>query len=410
LLNPLEGTILSVAGAAAEEAYHLAPHEREFYRLGGAIVRAAHDALERTPEQLPVLREAGVVDSGGAGLVYFLEGILRFLPAATQRATVYPRRAIRPAARKPHHEIGDDKFCTEFMLADARIESTSLRELLRRHGESLLVAGEAPTLRVHLHTGDPQAVQRIASEHGRVERLKIDDMAHQHRILLLDPPKRIFSFVAVVPGLGFDRIARELGADETLLIDAGVNPSVAELALAIRKCTAETVVLLPNDPNVVLAARQAAAVVTNKEVIVAPATDVAAGLAILVDAGGRIEDGPVPNVDELAAAASKVHSATIFFAAKATTIAGLRLGKGAPAGRIGKTLFTAEDLESVTLEAAQRLSQGDGGLLTLYYGGAQKERDAEHLAGSVRERLSGVEVEWFFGGQRTIEYVVSFER
>ena len=407
LLKPVEGTIISVATAAADEAYHLATHEREFYRLNAAVVRAANVALDRTPEQLPILKEAGVVDSGGAGFVYFLEGILRFLPADTQRATAYPRRPIRETVFTHRQLVGENKFCTEFILEDAHIEIHALRDLLERRGDSLLVVGGPPTLRVHIHTDDPELVKAIAGEHGRLERLKVEDMEEQHHLLVVERPQRAFSVLAVVPGLGFDRIARELGAEETI-VSAG-NPSVREILLGIQKCLSETVVVLPNDPNVILAAREAAKV-SGKTVHVIPTRDVPAGLSVLLGCATRIEDGPVPEESELEAAGSHTRSAQLFFAAKAATIGGVAIGKGTPVAQIGGELFTAPDLRSLAETTATRLGDGNGGLLTLYYGGAQKERDAERLALELRERLPKVDVEWYFGGQKSTEYVVSFER
>jgi DAK2 domain fusion protein YloV len=365
LLHPVEGTMLSVATAAAEEAYHTAPHENEFHRLCAAIVRAANDALERTPEQLPILREAGVVDSGGAGLVYFLEGILRFLPPQAQRATAYPRRAIRASHRTHRHEVGQNRFCTEFVLTSARIEPSMLRDLLRHRGDSLLVAGVPPVLRVHLHTDDPDLVQSVAREHGSIERLKIDDMAEQHRILVADTPKRAVSFLAIVPGLGFDRIVRELGSDETIVADSGNEVGPDDIVLGIRKCIAPIVIVLPSDPAA------------------AATSDIVSTLSVLVACGGRIEEGPAPAAGELDEAVARVRSTAV-------------RGDG--------------NMASAVEEAARGLSHGEVGLLTLYYGGAQKERDAEHVAQALRERLTGLDVEWFFGGQRTSEYVVSFER
>lgn len=383
LLHPVEGTMLSVATAAAEEAYHTAPHENEFHRLCAGVVRAANDALERTPEQLPILREAGVVDSGGAGLVYFLEGILRFLPPQAQRVTAYPRRAIRAPHRSHRHEVGPNKFCTEFVLTSTQVEPSALRELLRRRGDSLLVAGEPPTLRVHVHTDDPDIVQALAREHGTIERLKIDDMAEQHRVLVADKPRRAVSFLAIVPGLGFDRIVRELGSDETIVGDPSSDVGVDDIVLGIRKCIASIVIVLPSDPAAAATAGRARDRVQEKDVRIAPTSDVASTLAVLVACGGRVEEGPVPAPDELEEAVARVRSTAVS-------------GRG--------------NVAAAALEAARTLSRGEDGLLTLYYGGTQKERDAEHVAQTLRERLAGIDVEWFFGGQRSSEYVVSFER
>jgi len=343
--------------------------------------------------------------------VYFLEGILRFLPAQTQRATAYPRRAIRATIHRHRREIGENAFCTEFILSNAAIEPSALREMLSRKGDSILVAGEPPVLRVHVHTGQPDGVQSLAAQHGTVERVKVDDMSQQHRLLVVDPPKRAFSIVAVVPGLGFDRIMRELGTEETLVSEAGANPSVGDIVLAIRKCIARDVIVLPNDSNIVLAAREAGRLLREeKNVTIVPTGDVAAGLAVLVSVGGRIAEGPVPDSDELETAAARVRTASVFFAGKSTTIAGLRLGKGAPAGQIGDALFSADEIATVVEEAVRRLAGTEGGLVTLYYGGTQRERDSERIASLLRKRLSSLDIEWFFGGQQTSEYVVSFER
>ena len=409
LLKPVEGTIISVASAAADEAFHLATHENEFYRLNAAVVRAANDALDRTPEQLPILKEAGVVDSGGAGFVYFLEGILRFLPEETQRATAYPRRPVRETVFTHKQVVGANKYCTEFILGDTALELQTLRAMLERRGDSLLVVGGPPTLRVHIHTDDPELVKSIASEHGALAQIKVENMEEQHNVLVVERPQRAFSFVAVVPGLGFDRIVRELGAEETIVTTAAANPSVREILLGIQKSLSETVIVLPNDPNVILAAREAAKA-ARKTVIVVPTRSVPAGLSVLIACSSRAESGPVPAAEELDATAARIATATLFFAGKATTFAGMAIRKGAPTAQIEGELSSADDLGVLVGRTAEQLAGGAAGLLTLYYGGSQKERDAQHHAELLRERLPNLDVEWYFGGQKSSEYVVSFER
>ncbi len=189
LQKPVEGTMITVAGAAADAAYSAAQREPDFYRLASTVVRAAADALERTPEQLPVLKEAGVVDSGGAGIVYFLEGILRFLPETETRTTAFPRRPSRKRTFTAAQVVSANKFCTEFILEDATIENHPLRDLLERRGDSLIVAGAAPTLKVHIHTADPDGVKALAAKHGRLTREKVEDMERQHSLLVVDAPR-----------------------------------------------------------------------------------------------------------------------------------------------------------------------------------------------------------------------------
>jgi DAK2 domain fusion protein YloV len=383
LVTPVEGTIVSVAAAAAWEAAACAQHESDFYRAGEAIVRAANSALERTPDQLAVLREAGVVDAGGAGLVYFLEAILRFGRSPKERVTAYPRQANRMRTFSVQQDVSTNKFCTEFVLTETAIGSQHLRDHLIAHGDSLLVAGEPPMLRVHIHTDVPHVVQSIAGAHGTIDRLKIDDMQRQHDVLLAERSKRAFSFLAIVPGAGFDRLARELGAEETIVAGAD-EVTAGEIVREIDRCLGDVVVVLPSDARELRAAQNAAAS-SGKHVIVATTTDVASALAILVENGGRTESGPIPSLEDLEQTAARVRTATVALAGDAS-------------------------LERALGDAAVRLGADTGGLLTLYYGGTQREREVERIAQALRERLPKVEIEWFFGGQRTSEYVVAFER
>jgi DAK2 domain fusion protein YloV len=377
LTKPVEGTIISVAQSAADEAYRLALHEPDFYRLTAALVRAANDALERTPEQLPVLKAAGVVDSGGAGLCYFLEGALRFLPETTVRTTAFPRRPVRSRVFTQRQQVGLHRYCTEFVLEDAALEVHPLRELLEPYGDSLIVAGAAPSIKVHLHAAHPDEVQALAAKYGRLTRIKVEDMAEQHRLLVVDAPEKPFSVVAVVPGAGFQRIARELGAEVTLPLD-GPAPSVADLLLAVNSALAARVYLLPNSPQVALAAREAAALAA-KTVTVVPARDIVAGLAALLALGNTVEPGP----DDLSA-----------------VLAGVR---SAPVAR------SEAPLGDALVRTVAALGGAGGGLVTLYYGGGQKERDAQRHAAALGERFPAVSVEYYYGGQHNAEYWVSLE-
>ena len=405
LSKPVEGTILSVASAAAEEAYRLAIREPDFYRLAGAVVRAANDALDRTPEQLPILKEAGVVDSGGAGLVYFLEGVLRFLPDATKRATAYPRRPVRSAVFTRQQSVGEHRFCTEFILEKATIEAHPLRDLLAHKGESLIVVGSAPTIKVHIHTGAPGDVQALAGKHGVLTRVKVENMEEQHSVLI-DAPHKAFSVAAVVPGPGFAAIARELGAEVTIPTPIGANPSVRDLLVGVNATLSDVVYFLPNDSNVALAAREVAAL-TKKTVIVVPTREIIGGLALLLDLGTAEEAPPLAALETRLAS---VHAGSVFFAGKETTLGGISIAKGAPTAQTDGTLLTGASLTEVLVDLACALGATAGGLVTIYYGGAQKERDAQRYAAEIGERFADVSVEYYYGGQTGIEYWVSFER
>jgi len=400
LVRPVEGTILSVADAAAEAAYKLALHEKDFYRLCNGVLRAANDALDRTPEQLPVLKEAGLVDAGGAGLVYFLEGALRFLPENKARATAFPRRPVRQTVFTPAQRVGERKFCTEFILEHAKCSTHDLREALVSKGDSLIVAGEAPNIKVHIHTDDAGAVQRVAGKHGTLTRVKVDDMERQHNVLI-DARVPEYSIVAVVPGAGFERIVRELGVEVTLACDK--NPSVKDLLLAINKCLARVVYVLPNDKNVVLAAAEAATL-SDRSVRVIPTPDIVSGIGALF----ALRSGKgAPGADAILAASERPHSAQVFFAGKDATLGGTTVARGKPAATSAGILFAGESLADVAAHALDAMGARDGGLITVYYGGAQKERDAQKLAESLRASFPAAEVEYYFGGQRNAEYWIS---
>jgi DAK2 domain fusion protein YloV len=405
LTKPVEGTILSVASAAADEAYRVAVREPDFYRVANAVLRAANAALDRTPEQLPALKEAGVVDAGGAGFCYFLEGVLRFLPEQTVRTTAFPRRPPRMSVFTRQQVVGQNHFCTEFVLEDARVEALPLRNELDRHGDSLLVIGGIPTIKVHIHTADPEAVRAVAGRHGSITRWKREDMAEQHNLLVVDAPAKTVGVAAVVPGAGFDRIARELGADVTIPAPAGANPSVRDLLVGVNACLASTVYVLPNDANIALAAREVGAL-SAKRVIVVPTADPVAGMAVLLRLG---DAGGVLALEDLQPTLDGVRSASIFFAGKDASVGGVAVKSGAPAAAIGKRLLTAASLPEVLGAAAAELGAAQGGLITLYYGGTQKERDAQKYAALLGERFADVAVEYYYGGQPGVEYWMSVE-
>jgi DAK2 domain fusion protein YloV len=403
LVRPVEGTIVSVAEAAAEAAYHLALKEPDFYRFISGVLRAANDALDRTPDQLPALKEAGVVDAGGAGFVYFLEGILRFLPEEKARTTAFPRRPVRQSVFTPHQVVGDNKFCTEFVLENAVIGVHDLRRLLEPRGESLLVIGDEPTIKVHVHTGEPDKIQELAAKHGRVTRVKVDDMERQHTVLVVDKPAIAYSVVAVVPGEGFERIVKELGVEVT--VSGAKNPSVRDLLLAINKCLSDDVYLFVNDKNVALAAAQAAPM-SPKRVCILPTGDVVAGIAGLFALRGG---GDTPDETAILAAARSVRSAHVFFAGKDAMAGGVAIARGKPVAAYAGGLLPADTPAEAARIAFQAMGAEKGGLMTVYYGGAQKEKDARRLSHEMQAAFPSAGVEYYYGGMKNAEYWLSLD-
>jgi DAK2 domain fusion protein YloV len=415
LMKVVDGTIISVAEAAAEAAYRLALHESDFYRVANGVLRAANEALERTPEQLPVLKEAGVVDSGGAGLCYFIEGALRFLPDTKVRSTAFPRRPVRQKVFTPAQSVGHHKYCTEFILEQASWTTADLRAALLPKGDSLIVAGSPPTIRVHVHTDDPEGIQAIASASGSITRVKVDNMEQQHNVLVVDRPASAYSIVALAPGPGFEQILKELGAE--VVVPAAENPSVRDLLLAITRCLSQTVYVFVNDKNVVLAAREAARLRGahgDVTVHVIPTPDIVSGIAGLF-AMRSGSNGTLPDAARILEAASLPRSAQVFFAGKDATVGGTTVAQGKPAALLRHTpedkgtLYAGGTLKDAAQTALEAMGAGNGGLITVYYGGAQKEKDAQRFAGELRAAFSGADVEYYYGGQKNAEYWISLD-
>ncbi|HZZ64917.1 MAG TPA: DAK2 domain-containing protein [Candidatus Baltobacteraceae bacterium] len=404
LVKVVEGTIISVAESAADSAYHLALRERDFYRFLRAVLRAANEALERTPDQLPVLKEAGVVDAGGAGFVYFLEGALQFLPEIRVRSTAFPRRPARGRVFTAAQTVGDRKFCTEFILEQADCTAHQLREALEPLGDSLIVAGAQERYKVHIHTDVPEKVQSAVADFGVLTRLKVDNMERQHTLLVVEKPAKEYSIVALVPGSGFEQIVRELGAEVT--VDARHNPSVRDILLGINKSLSDTVYLLVNDANAKLAALEAAKL-SGRTVHLVPTADVVGGIAALLAL--RSSNGAAHSVETLQQCAAQTRSAQVFFAGKDASIGGTTVERGKPAALFAGNVYGGGSLGQAAIRALEAMGARNGGLITVYYGAAQKERDAQRLADDLRSAFAQADVEYYYGGQQNAEFWISLD-
>jgi uncharacterized protein len=377
LETPVDGTIVSVAEVTAEAACRLASSESDFIRFLSGIVRIGNDAVDRTTEQLPALRDAGVVDAGAAGFVYLMEGVLAFLPGVRDRTTAFPRAPSHAAVFTPSQHVGAMHFCTELVLEEATCAATDLRSALAPAGASLLVVGEPPTIKVHVHTDEPEHVRSIAARFGVPTRFKVDDMAHQHAKLLLDAPAA-HSIVAVVPGPGFATIAKELGAEIVLDIADAVNDD--ELARAIDIARASEVYVLPSGEaaaGVVLRATEG----SGKHVRVVATKNIVEGINALI----AFRAGGPHALERAERAVRETRSARIVLPRDGATIA------------------------AAACDAVGALREGTDGLVTLYYGGAQREEDARRLSEEVCAAHPGTSVEYYYGGMKSAEYWIGFD-
>jgi uncharacterized protein len=414
LLKPVEGTILSVASAAATAAFKAGLDEPDFYLVLNAVVMAANEALEKTPEQLPVLKEANVVDAGGQGFVYFLQGALRMQPGGHPYNTAFPRQVERRTTFTARQRVDEQRFCTEFVLAATTLPAHTLRDLLSQHGDSLIVAGGEGALRVHIHTDYPDKVMDIAREFGDVSRTKVDNMEDQHTVLVVDREAKPRGVVCVVPGDGFARICKELGADVTVLGGATMNPSVRDLVQAVNKVLATVVYLFPNDKNTIAAANEVKAL-SERRVVVVPTRSVPEGVAALFALSNHPK-GEEPDPQTLIGASDLVASGSIFRAGRDATFGGVAIKHGELMGALdargGKAAILVKGADAAEIASALMVGAGaeDASLVTLYYGSVSKLAEADAVAEALRAAYPKTAVEVYYGGQRSSDYLISIER
>ncbi|HXW51097.1 MAG TPA: DAK2 domain-containing protein [Candidatus Acidoferrales bacterium] len=414
LLKPVEGTILSVAAAAANAAFRAGVADPDFFPVLHAIVDAANEALERTPEQLAVLKEAKVVDAGGQGFVYFMEGPIRMLPGRAPYTTAFPRRPVRRTTFTARQKVAEHRFCTEFVLTSDAITAHALRDLLSSHGDSLIVAGGESSLRVHIHTDYPQKVMDLARQHGDVSHTKIDNMEEQHNVLVVDRESKPRGIVCVVPGDGFAKICKELGADVTVFGGRTMNPSVKDLLVAVNKVLAPVIYLFPNDKNVIAAAKEVQSL-TDRTVIVVPTKSISDGIAALFGLLNEPPDQPA-DPDKLVAATTLVASGSIVRAGRDATFAGKTVKRGELMGALDarngrpESIVKGPDTTAIVGSMVREAGASSASLITIYYGSVRKLKDAEALAQALQAAYPKTAVEVYYGGQAASDYVISIER
>jgi len=387
LAHPVAGTMLTVAEAAARAANAYAEAQSSLSAVCAAAARAAEAALAQTPAQLDVLKQAGVVDAGGAGIVAMLAAPLE--PAFA--------RATQHAIFLPQQSVGENRYCTEFVVQGASCEPAELRNAVAGCGNSLIVAGAKPTLKVHVHTSSPDGVRRIVQRYGRTVQEKIEDMQRQHAALFAREDTTS-SVVALVSGYGFDRIARDLGAEQTIVAIA--EPSVEQFRQALAACSSVSTYIVLDRERATRSAQAAASSDRSVRVLALPdpPSAMAALLALRSDAAkARPERCRGADGDRILIEAARTRTARVFFDGKEP---------GAVAGGLP---LRANSLEEAAMAAASQLGASEGGLLTLYYGGAQREGDAQALCRKLRDAFAKAEVQSYCGGQTDAEYWISHD-
>jgi DAK2 domain fusion protein YloV len=418
--KPTEGTILTVAREAgrAASAAASAP-DASVPRVIAAAAAGARDAVLKTPSQLQILRDAGVVDAGGFGLQIILEGMLKtfeeaessFVPAAASKAMPAPAPASQVAVALPEEGWG---YCTEFLIEGSDLDLERIRGQIEALGNSVLVVGEPELVKVHVHTDDPTRVITLAGGYGKLLKLNVGDMSTQHRRILeseeqASKPTRPngVGLVAVVAGRGLVDIFRGLGVDAIVEGGQTMNPSTQDMLTAIESVPYEEVILLPNNRNVILAAKQVLGLTTMK-VHVVETHSVPQGVAAVVAFRG---DRPAPeNVSAMKAEAERVQTIEVTHAVRDSRSNGLKVKKGDVIGLINEKLeFAGSDYAEVVNKALTKLGPEAYELVTVYRGKDASDDELQKLESEIRSNHPGLEVEVQQGGQQHYPFILSVE-
>jgi len=404
--RPVEGTILTVVREASAAAEKASSSSESLPAAMEVTVNAAKDSLARTPYLLPVLREAGVVDAGGLGLCVIFEGALRFLRGEMEEGYQAPEPVSLPQMRT-RVAAPSYGYCTEFMIEGENLSLDHIRGRIEAIGESVLVVGDENSARVHVHTLDPGGAIGYATSVGRLHQVKVQNMDEQHEDFLLrqQPSPVSIATVAVVSGKGLSEVFRSLGV--TAIVPGGetMNPSTEELLQAVASVSSDKVILLPNNPNVVLAAEQARGLAA-EEVEVVPTESIPQGIAALL--AFNYEADFEANVRAMERAKAAVRTVGATRAVRKARFGELVMAKGQPIGFLdGEVVAVGDSISQVVSDALAQTDLGESEIITLFYGADTEDTEAEQLGEALRQKYPVLEVEVLYGGQPHYNYIVS---
>ncbi len=411
VIKPTEGTMLSVAREAARGAEAKAAESTDLTEVVRAACEAAAAAVDRTPDQLPILKEAGVIDAGGFGLQLILEGFLKRMTGEALGSFERPAtQHARPKAIEP--PTAGWGYCTEFIINGANLPLDDVRMEILRHGESALVVGDDAAIKVHVHTQEPAVIIGYASSVGRLSRLKVDDMSAQHHRLQGESIRRPAStkhlaLVAVASGDGFRRILEGLGVDSVVSGGQTMNPSAEDILAAVESVPSREVLLLPNNGNVIMTAQQVAEL-SRKHVRVVPSRSLPQGIAALFafDFSADLE----ANASAMSHALGTVQTIEVTRAVRASEVDGLKIRENDVIGLLDDQIVEAGSSPAKVVQAVlERIEAGKVGTVTIYAGADAPEKEREALLAWIVKQFPGVSVELQSGEQALYPYVLAVE-
>lgn len=434
VMKPKEGTILTVAKGVARKACELAEQKVSVEKFCEEVIECGDEVLATTPDLLPVLKEAGVVDSGGQGLMEFLKGAYNAIIGKETAPDVIAASVKKTVSSVSSEDIDTSHikfgYCTEFIILLEKEFNMDTEKAFKAYltsiGDSLVVVSDDEIVKVHVHTNHPGLAFEKGLEYGQLTSMKIDNMREEHREKVImeqdreiakqreqdeerkDEPKKPFGFVAVSVGDGLNQIFKDLGVDYVIEGGQTMNPSTEDVLEAVSKVNADTVFVMPNNKNIILAANQAADIEKEKKVVVIPSKTIPQGISAMVGFDGEADVSD--NEAAMKEAMSEISSGQVTYAVRDTSIDGKEIKTGDYMGIDDDGIKSVgTDITEVVKELIREMSNEDSELLSVYYGSDVTAEDAEKMQKVLEEEFSDYEMEFHAGDQPVYYYIISVE-
>lgn len=411
VMKPVEGTILTVIRETAAHAMILRKEDIFMEDFLESIVAEARHSLSRTPELLKALKEANVVDSGGKGLLSFIEGMYLAYKGQIVESKQADSIDFEEFIKSDNHIFeGEIEFgyCTEFMLLNSKIEPEDLRRKIEGMGDSMVVVGDEGIVKIHIHTNEPGKVLDIAGKHGQLDKMKIENMRLQQASLIKEKAKekKVYGIISVSMGDGLANIMKDFGVDHIIEGGQTMNPSTQDFINAVNNINADNIIILPNNSNIILAANQAKEL-SEKNIEVIPTKTVPQAISALMvfDPQERMTE----NFENMSEAIKTVKSAQVTYAVRDTNSDGIDIKKDDIIGiGEGKILTAKQNIEDAVVDLLEKLVDMDD-IITLYYGDDVKLEEAKKLKTKLEEIYDDMDIELHMGGQPLYYYIMSVE-
>lgn len=431
VMKPKEGTILTVAKGMSDKAMEIVKSTDDLEVMISAIIEHGDYVLSQTPEMLPVLKQAGVVDSGGQGLMQVLKGAFDAFLGKEIDLSMDIAPSSKVAMSDVEVEEVDIKFgyCTEFIVMLEKEftmnDEKEFKSYLESIGDSIVCVADDEIVKIHVHTNDPGLAIQKALTYGQLTRMKIDNMREEHHERVVNQaekeaakkaaeevkanePKKHSGFIAVSIGEGMNEIFKGLGVDYIIEGGQTMNPSTEDMLNAIDKVNAENVYILPNNKNIILAAEQAKSLVEEKNIVVIPSKTVAQGITAVIN---YVQDAPVDeNTERMIEEMSRVKTGQVTYAVRDTIIDDKEIKMGNIMGIADQGIVAVgTDIMSTTMDMVDVMIDEDSEIVSVYYGSDVTQEDAENIVAAIEDKYPDVEVEMNMGGQPIYYYVISVE-